>query len=155
MLVGHSASCQVVVQAARRVPDSVVGLVLVGPTTDPRAVTWPRLVHRWLATARRERPSQVPALVRQYLRTGLRTMARGMDAARRDRIEEALLLVGCPVLLLRGPHDWIAPQDWLLSLTNGRRSARPVTLSAGGHMVPLTHGDLVAEAVIDFLAGLG
>ena len=36
VLVGHSASCQIVAEAARRRPDRVAGLVLVGPTTDPR-----------------------------------------------------------------------------------------------------------------------
>src|SRR4029453_7065120 len=44
VLVGHSASCQVVAEAARRRPDRVAGLVLVGPTTDPRARSWPSLV---------------------------------------------------------------------------------------------------------------
>src|SRR3954451_8676275 len=70
VLAGHSASCQVVVQAALAAPARVSGLVLVGPTTDPRAVTWPRIARRWLRTARHEDPRQVPLLVRLYLRTG-------------------------------------------------------------------------------------
>ena len=49
-LAGHSASCQVVAEAARRQPGRITALVLVGPTTDPRAPTWPRLAARWLAT---------------------------------------------------------------------------------------------------------
>ena len=43
ILVGHSASCPVVVRAASRSAD-VVGLVLVGPVTDPAAQSWPRCV---------------------------------------------------------------------------------------------------------------
>ena len=139
VLVGHSSSCQVVVHAALLAPEQVTGLFLVGPTTDPRAATWPRLALRWLATAVHEPPEQVPSLWRQYRRTGLRNMFRVMDAARRDRIQQTLARVRCQVVVLRGPHDRIAPQDWCSSL------APTVTLSRGGHMVPLTDGVLVAR----------
>jgi pimeloyl-ACP methyl ester carboxylesterase len=52
VLLGHSASCQIVVQAAVRDPHRVTALVLVGPTTDPRARSWLGLAGRWLRTAR-------------------------------------------------------------------------------------------------------
>jgi pimeloyl-ACP methyl ester carboxylesterase len=147
---------------ALQAPDRVAGLVLVGPTTDPRAHSWPRLVRRWVATARSEPIRQLPALLRQYRRTGLLSMVRAMDAARRDRVEHVLPLLTCPMLLIRGAHDRIAPEDWISSLTErvpGRASERAVlrrwvTLDAGAHMVPFTHGDLVAAAVRRFLADL-
>jgi pimeloyl-ACP methyl ester carboxylesterase len=154
-LVGHSASCQVVVHAARARPDRVRGLVLVGPTTDPRASTWPRLAARWLATARREDPRQVPALARQYHRTGLGSMRRAMDAARHDRIDVALRTTTCDVLVLRGPHDRICPASWAGELTGGRTSRaghHAVTLARGGHMVPLTQGAAVAGQLLAFLS---
>lgn len=149
VLMGHSASCQVAVHVAVLVPHRVEGLVLVGPTTDPRAATWPRLARRWLATARYEPPRQVPALLRQYRRTGLRTMTRAMDAARADRIEHEITGVTCPVLVLRGRHDAIAPPDWTARLAAGR-ARRAVTLAAGGHMVPLTSGGAVAAEIDAF-----
>ncbi len=138
VLAGHSASCQVAAHAAAAEPGTVVGIALVGPTTDPRAQGWARLARRWLATARHERPEQLPSLVRQYRRTTLRSMTRAMDAARRDDIRRTLARVACPVVVIRGVHDRICPADWALRL------APTVTLPAGGHMVPLTHGDLVA-----------
>lgn len=159
VLAGHSASCQVVAHAAALAAGRVEGLVLVGPTTDPRARTWTRLVRRWLATAAHEAPRQVPTLIRQYRTTGLRTMAAAMEAARRDSIERTLDQVSCPVLVLRGAHDRIAPRDWTERLTtpSGVRHRPPgaarrtaTTLGAGGHMVPLTHGALVARAVMDY-----
>lgn len=162
LLVGLSAGCQVAAWAALQAPDRVAGLVLIGPTTDARALTWPALVRRWVATARSEPIHQVPALVRQYRRTGLVTMSRAMDAARGDRVEDVLSLLSCPTLALRGSHDRIAPEDWLITLTERPRSQpqdssalrRWVTLDAGAHMVPFTHGDLVADAVRDFLADI-
>ena len=56
VLVAHSASCPVVVEAAVR-SQIVVGLALIGPVTDPRARTWPRMLGQWLRTASHERLS--------------------------------------------------------------------------------------------------
>lgn len=140
VLVGHSASCPVVVEVARRVP--VAGLVLVGPVTDPRAGTWPRMVVQWLRTARHERPWEAPALVPQYARTGVESMRRGIDVVRRYRTDLALADVGAPVEVVRGEHDRIAPWDWCRTL-----SPRVTTVPGAGHMVPLTHPRAVSDAV--------
>lgn len=156
ILCGHSASCQIVAHAAAHSPARVAALVLVGPTTDPRGSGWSGLAGRWLATARHESPRQVPVLVRQYARTGLGSMVRAMDAARRDRIQQSLRRVTCPVLVVRGAHDRIAPADWTHALTRDApaESAVPrrcVELPAGGHMVPLTHAMPTARAIHAFL----
>jgi pimeloyl-ACP methyl ester carboxylesterase len=154
VLVGHSASCQIVAEVAARVPDRVAGLVLVGPTTDPRAATWPGLVRRWLRTAVHERPGQLPLLVRAYARSGLGSMARGMDAARRHRLDRVLAAVHCPVLVVRGPHDAICPADWAAALAAATPEGRAETLPAGAHMVPITHPAALAGAITAFLATL-
>jgi pimeloyl-ACP methyl ester carboxylesterase len=151
VLVGHSASCQVVAEAALRAPARVAALVLVGPTTDPRAAAWPPLVRRWLRTAAHERPGQVPLLVWAYARTGLVSMARGMDAARRHRLDRALARVTCPVLVVRGPHDAICPADWAADLAARAPDGRSETLPAGAHMVPITHAGALAERIAAFL----
>jgi len=150
-LVGHSASCQVVVEAARAAGAEVAAVVLVGPTTDPAAATWPRLAARWLRTSRHEDPRQVPALVRQYSRTGPGSMLRVMDAARRHRIGRALADCDIPVLVVRGRHDRICPTLWADRLSVGSRRMRVENLPVGAHMVPLTDGALVAGAVRRFL----
>jgi len=146
VLVGHSSSCQVVVEAALAAPSRVAGLVLIGPTTDPRASTWPRLILRWLRTAGWERPWQVPLLVRDYVRAGVPGLLRTMDLARRHRIDVALSSVRCPVRVVRGPHDRIAPESWTreLAAVSGGTSQ---TIGVGAHMVPLTHPRLVAEQI--------
>jgi pimeloyl-ACP methyl ester carboxylesterase len=151
VLLGHSASCQIVAAAAARDPGRVAGLVLVGPTTDPRAGGWPALAARWLRTAGHERPGQVPQLIRAYARTGLGSMARGMDAARRHRIERPLAAVACPVLVVRGRHDRIAPASWTAAVAAAAPAGRSLTLAAGGHMVPITHPRATAAVVGPFL----
>jgi len=150
-LLGHSSSCQVVAHAARLRPDLVTRLVLVGPTTDPRAASWPGLAALWLRTAAHEDPRQVPLLVRQYRRTTLRAMLATMDTARRDDLAATLAGVGCPVDLVRGAHDRIARGDWLRALAatgaGPRADRRVIELTAGAHMVPLTHPDLLVRAL--------
>jgi pimeloyl-ACP methyl ester carboxylesterase len=152
VLMGHSASCQIVVHAAALVPDMVSAVVLVGPTTDPSAASWPRLVARWFRNVVWEPPWQVPVLVRCYRRTGLGWMGRAMGAARRDDIRVNLPSVGCPVLVVRGPRDHLSPDRWTRALASiAPPGSAAVTLAKGAHMVPLTHGDLMATAVREFL----
>jgi pimeloyl-ACP methyl ester carboxylesterase len=147
VLVGHSASCQTVAEAAIHDPARVVGLVLVGPTTDPRAANWPALAVRWLRTATWERPDQVPILARDYHHTGFVDMGCAMDAARRHRIDRLVRIVPCPVLVVRGRHDRIAPADWVTALARLAPHGRAVTLPAGAHMVPITHPTALAAQI--------
>lgn len=150
-LIGHSASSQVVAEAARREPARVSALVLVGPTTDPRAPTWPRLAARLLATAGHERLGQVPLLLRDYSHSGLVTFARALDAARRHSLAPVLAGLDQPVLLVRGHHDRVAPADWHERLVALRPGVDAVTLPAGGHMLPVTHPHETAVATAPFL----
>lgn len=152
VLVGHSASCQLVAEAAVVVPDRVRALVLIGPTTDPRGASWPRLALRWLRTAVHERPHQVPLLVRDYARTGLASMAKAMDAARHHRLDDVLSSVRCPVLVVRGRHDDICPADWAQEVAGASPHGRVVSLPSGGHMIPITHPRALAARISAFLA---
>jgi pimeloyl-ACP methyl ester carboxylesterase len=151
ILLGHSASCQIVVHAAAQAPGRVEALVLIGPTTDPQARTWPRLMSRWVRTAVWERPRQIPLLLRDYHDTGIGAMTRGMNAARRDRIDHILAAVEAPVLIMRGRHDHISPNRWTLELAATAPRGQAQTLPSGAHMVPFTHADALAERIQAFL----
>jgi pimeloyl-ACP methyl ester carboxylesterase len=145
VLVAHSAGCPVVVEAARRARD-VVGLVLVGPVTDPAARTWPRMLAQWARTAGHERPGEAPVLAPQYRHTGIVSMLRGMDAMRRFRTDLAAAELSLPVEIVRGDKDRIATHQWSSALrlaSNGRLT----TIHGAAHMVPLTHPHAVVAAV--------
>ena len=145
IVVGHSASCPVVVKAAAR-SDDVVGLVLVGPVTDPAAQSWPRMLRQWARTATRERPSEAATLARQYRRTGPVSMLRGMNAVRAFRTDLALKALTLPVEIVRGRKDRIATQDWCSELTR-TSNGHLTTIDGAAHMVPLTHPEAVVAAV--------
>ncbi|WP_377644870.1 alpha/beta fold hydrolase [Oryzobacter terrae] len=153
VLVGHSAGCPVVVEAAARSPH-VLGVVLVGPVTDPRARTWPRMLAGWLATAPRERPSEVPSVLPQYRSTGAGSMLRGMNQMRRYRTHVGLAAVPVPVHVVRGEHDRIARQDWCTRLA-GLGAGEVTSVPAGAHMVPLTHPGAVVAGIERLLARVG
>jgi pimeloyl-ACP methyl ester carboxylesterase len=144
VLVGHSASCPVVVEAAwhhRR----VVGLVLIGPVTDPTARSWPRMLMQWLGTAARERLWEIPVLGPQYSSTGLPSMLRGIDHTRRYRTDIGLSRVSIPVHIIRGQHDRIASAQWCARLAGSGVTER-VCVPRAAHMVPLTHPHVIAAS---------
>jgi len=150
VLVGHSASCPAVVEAAMR-SQTVVGLVLIGPVTDPRAVTWPRMLGQWIRTAAYERPWEAPVLVPQYLHTGVATMVRSMDAMRWYRTDQSLARLRIPVVVVRGAQDRIASEEWSARLS-AVALGRLHTVGGAAHMVPLTHPDAVVAAVREVIS---
>lgn len=145
VLVGHSEGCAVAVETATR-SDRVAGLVLIGPVSDPRARTWPQTLQRWLRTAVHERLGEVPSLLPQYARTGLRSLLRGHHVMRWYPTGEALTRVTVPVVVVMGEFDRIPSREWVDGLVAGPRRSL-VVVARAGHMVPLTHPEAVAMAI--------
>lgn len=153
ILVGHSASCQIVVEAALVRPELVAGLVLIGPIGDPTASEFWRLAQRWIRSAVHEPLSLVPTLRRQYAGTGPIAMIRGLRAAQRHDLSGTLEDLKIPVVVLRGTHDRIAPTPWVdkvARLCGGTAQ----TLPSGAHLPVLTSGPAIAEAIQSLAAGL-
>jgi pimeloyl-ACP methyl ester carboxylesterase len=146
VLVGHSASCQIVVAAALARPQLVKGLVLLGPTGDIGASDWLTLAERWVRSAVWESPRLVPVLAPQYARTGLVSMARAMEVARRYDLAAAIRGVKCPTAVVRSEHDSLSPADWAQRVAD-LAGAQAWTLPTGSHMPVLTNG----EEVVTFI----
>ena len=146
VLVGHSQSCQVVVAAAEADP-RVAGLLLLGPTTDPRLRRPTVLAARWVRTALREPWWQLPLVLAQWLHTGPAAMAALWRRASRDRVDERLRRVGVPVVVVRGERDALCPHDWAAHLARCAPRGRLVELPGAAHMTPQTHPAAVAELV--------
>jgi pimeloyl-ACP methyl ester carboxylesterase len=151
VLVGHSQSCQVVAAAA--LDPRVAGLVLLGPTTDPRLRRARGLVGRWLATAVAEPVRQYPLVLRQWLGTGPRAMRRLWRRASPDPIADRLAGLEVPVTVVRGTRDRLCPHDWASSLAAVPPDGRLVEISGAAHMTPQTHPDEVAGVLRSAAAG--
>ncbi|ADB29306.1 hypothetical protein Kfla_0178 [Kribbella flavida DSM 17836] len=146
LLVGHSASCHVVVAVAVAYPELVSGLVLIGPTGDVEASSWPRLAERWVRSAVWERPYLIPTLSKQYFRTTFRAMARAEDVGRHYNLAAALVHVGVPTVVLRCRHDSLCPPEWAQRVAD-LAGGEAWTLPSGSHMPVLTNGRELAAFI--------
>jgi pimeloyl-ACP methyl ester carboxylesterase len=145
LLVGHSQSCQVV--AALAGDPRVTGLVLLGPTTDPRLRSAARLVRRWVATAVRERWPHALLALPQWLHTGPRAMRQRWAVASPDRTDVRLRTVGVPVTVVRGTHDRLCAHDWAAAVAAAAPHGRLIELPGAAHLTPMTHPGEVAALV--------
>ncbi|WP_112242030.1 alpha/beta fold hydrolase [Kribbella monticola] len=146
VLVGHSASCQIVVAAAIAHPELAKALVLVGPSGDRNMSTWPALAARWMASAVWDPPRLVPTLARQYFRTGFPSMARAIAAARHYDLAAALADLRTPTVVVRSKHDRLAPPQWVQEVAD-KSSGEAWTLPSGSHMPVLTNGPELAAYI--------
>lgn len=152
VLVGHSQGCQVVVTAAERDP-RVAGLLLLGPSTDPRLLRVPVLALRWLRTAVGESWWQTPLVLAQWLRTGPPAMVRLWRQIAVDRVDVRLrrVPVPVPVVVVRGTRDALCPHDWAVHLAACAPQGRLVELRGAAHMTPHTHPEEVAALLRELL----
>lgn len=158
VLVGHSLGALVVIEAARRWPDKVRGLVLCGAgprlPLDPELAALlrddPARVPPWLADHALS-PRAKPALKKAFLAAaGDITPA---DVTRADfRIVEAtdattaLEEVLCPIVWIDGADDRIVPP------ADGR-AGEIVTVPGAGHLLPIEAPGAIGDATVGALGG--
>jgi pimeloyl-ACP methyl ester carboxylesterase len=152
VLAGHSQGCQVAAAAAA--DPRVRGLVLLGPSTDPRLRSPAGLAARWLRTALAEPWWQVPLILAQWTRTGPRLMTALWRAGAPDRIDRRLRAVAVPVLVVRGGRDRLCDADWAAALAAAAPHGRLVELPGAAHMTPQTRPAQVARLLLDALGGV-
>ncbi|MEU4192653.1 alpha/beta hydrolase [Kribbella sp. NPDC026611] len=152
VLVGHSASCQIIVETAVRYPELVHALVLVAPAGDATMSSWVDRAVRLVGSAIPDVPKLIRSVTPQYARTGLPAMARAGEASRQHDLAEVISRVRQPVVIIRGKHDLMSTAEWverLATLSHGE--AR--TLETGSHVPIATNGPEVA-ALIERAASL-
>lgn len=150
-ILGNSFGCQVAVELASRRPDLVAALILVGPTTDPRAASMPAQLGRLIRDLPGEDWRQAPILYADIRDAGARRIVTTLRHAVRDRIETKLPGCHMPTLLVRGAHDRIAPQPWLGHAAALTPDARTLVIQGTAHNAVTTAGPELATAVDAFL----
>jgi pimeloyl-ACP methyl ester carboxylesterase len=151
-LLGCSSGCQVAVDLTVRYPEHVRGLVLVGPTVDARARSFPRQLGRWVRNGVHE-PRGLGTLVRRdYRDAGPQRVAAAFRAALSDLIEDKLPKVQQPTLVVRGEYDRMVPSDWAEEVTRLLPRGRLRTWPGAAHMVPFADPTGLADALDEFVS---
>ncbi|MFG1676626.1 alpha/beta fold hydrolase [Micromonospora sp. NPDC049282] len=150
-LLGHSFGAEVAAALAARRPDLVRALVLAGPTSDPAARSRRGQIGRWLVDTLREAPWQGPILVRDVIDARPWRVFATLSHSVRNAIEEDLVRVTAPTLVLAGARDPVAPADWRAEAVRLVPGARAVTVPGAAHNVVTTAPDPVADAIHDLL----
>lgn len=152
VLVGQSMGAQIVVEAALRRPHRFAGLVLIGPTADPRAGL---ATHVWrlLQVAPYERLSLYWIIAVDYLRMGRRLVAE-CRAMLEDPVEEKLNKLMIPVLLMKGERDAVVPDKWFETLRSLIRRSCAAIIEGEGHAVQHSAPNRVAQALQPYLRDL-
>lgn len=150
-LVANSLGCQVSLHLAAMAPDRVSHCVLIGPTADRSARSTMAQGTRMLRSIPFDRRSIDLVVLTDYVSCGFRLGMQELEAMLVDKPEHTARVVDCPVLLVRGEHDHVAPVPWLRDLAGALSNATIWTVPRAGHAAHYTRAAAVAKAFRVFL----
>lgn len=155
LYVGHSLSCQCLLELAASAPERIRGLVLASPTGAPVPYRRLRQALAFLADIPREDWRLVPVVGEAYLRAGplrvLRTWRRG---AEHDPLP-LLPRVRAPARVVVGARDPVVSRDFAETLADGLPGDRRVRwIEGAAHAVHFGRPDAFNRAVAEFAAEL-
>lgn len=136
LLIGLSVGCQAAAVAASLV--SVRGLLLISPTVDPAARTYPRLLTRWLTGGRVEPPGLMSEQAPDWRRAGVRRLIRVVRSALAVRVEDRLPEHDGALSVVHAERDVITSHQYAAELAANHRG-RLIVLPGGTHSWP--YGD--------------
>ena len=144
VLVGHSMGTQVAVEMSRMRPDGVVAAVLVAPVVNPRERSGWRQAYRLGSGARAEAPAANWIVVTDSVRCGLGSLVRRLRALLAYPMEDRIVEVAVPVVIIRGERDPVVPRQWARELAERARRADLVEVAGEGHIVMFAQPGVVA-----------
>ena len=151
LLVGLSVGTQAAAVAAAVLPPGRLRrLTLVSPTVDPRIRSAPRMLARWLAAGRLERPGLLAAQGPDWRRAGPRRLARVVRSSLRVRLEDVLPRVPVALAVVHGADDVICSHAYAAALA-ADHGGRLVVVPGATHSWPYADADRFADTVLGLL----
>jgi pimeloyl-ACP methyl ester carboxylesterase len=151
-VVGNSMGCQVSLALARRFPQRVASLTLIGPTTGDQVQSLPRYALGLVADSLFESAAYNLTLLRMAAQMGVRRYVATARAMLRDHPIAGAQEVRCPVLVLRGRHDWIIPDRVAARLATALPDGRLVRVPRVAHAIQFDRPALLCELLSAFVA---
>lgn len=145
VLVGHSMGAQVVAEAARRHPEVVARVVLLGPVVEAHDRNASAQAARLVRDTLHESLRANAIVFSDYARAGVRWYARQLPHMLDFPTEQAVAGVRCPVLVVRGEQDRVASDEWVLRLARTAPDARAVVVPGAAHVVQYARPEVVAD----------
>ncbi|HEU0052954.1 MAG TPA: alpha/beta fold hydrolase, partial [Longimicrobium sp.] len=133
--VGHSISCQTILQLAADDPQRATALVLAAPTGDPRPFRLTRQAVGFAAAVFVEPPDLIPAVGEPYLRAGVVRWLRTWIAGGRHDVLPLAERVRAPSLVVIGRRDTVVRPAFARGLAEALPAGRVAVAEHGAHGV--------------------
>ncbi|HEU0301609.1 MAG TPA: alpha/beta hydrolase [Longimicrobium sp.] len=150
--LGHSLSCQTVLELAATQPERVAALILAAPTGDRRRKRLLREAAGFLRDIPREPPSLIPIVLDAYLRAGPQRWFRTWLAGKRHDAFACAAGVSAPTVVLIGDRDPVVTVSFARAMTYAVPGARMRVLPGAAHALIYDRPASFNGAVLDFLA---
>lgn len=149
--VGHSLSCQSIVELAAAEPARVRGLVLAAPTGAPRRHPLLRQLWGLVLDVPRETFSFAVIVAQAYLRAGLVRVLRTWRMGAATTPLPLLPYVRAPGAVIYGDRDPVIDRDYAAALAAGLPDGELVCIPGGAHGLLYTSAPEFNAAVLRFL----
>jgi 2-hydroxy-6-oxonona-2,4-dienedioate hydrolase len=149
--VGHSLSCQSVLELAAERPERVRGLALAAPTGEGRPRR--RLIRQALGLARdvvHESPLLAALVAQAYLRAGPAKVVRTWWMGARHDPRLVLPHVHAPIIVILGEKDPVVDLDFAVQLASGVADGRVVIVPRLAHGVIFDRTGMFNSALVEF-----
>ncbi|WP_420125438.1 alpha/beta fold hydrolase [Longimicrobium sp.] len=150
--LGHSLSCQTVLELAATEPDRAAGIILAAPTGDRRKKRLLREAVGFLRDIPREPPSLVPLIMDAYVRAGPVRWGRTWLAGKRHDAFDAAARVRAPAMVMVGERDPVVSVHFARAMTYALRGARLRIIEGAAHALIYDEPQGFNDTVLDFLA---
>ena len=149
--VGHSLSCQTVIELAVRSPERVRGLVLASPTGAPDRNRLLRQLWGFVRDIPREPLGLIPIVGLAYQRTGPLRYWRTWHAGAAHDPFAVLPRVRVPGVVVVGTRDPVVDRPFAEALAAGLPEGRVVWIPGGAHAVLFDRSGAFNRAIASFV----
>lgn len=151
VLVGQSMGAQFATELARRRPDLVSAVVLIGPVTDDAHNSALRQAAALMVDALLEKRSTNRLVAQSYAQCGIPWYRTELAVMLDYPLPERLAELSQPVLVLRGGRDVIANHTWCRKLASRAQDGQLVVIRGQPHAVDRNAAAQVTTAILTFL----
>lgn len=139
VLLGHSMGTQVVVELAKKYPESCSKVMLFAPTINEEDRGPLRQIWRLLQDSWREPFGLRAVVIKDYFLAGSTRMLKTFGSMLRDDMKGDIKQISAPTLVVSGSRDPISPSDWSKELSSLAPNGEFREVQGGTHVFHYSH----------------